>query len=233
MRTIVYDVETTGKNYLEGHRIVEIAAIEIVDGVMTDNYFHEIINPDRHIPEELLEKGIHAVTDEVVKGKPRFKDISQRFIDFMRGANAVAHNAGFDEKFINNELKIIDHPESFWSIVGDTTDTMFMSQKIWVGINPEDNKKYGHSLDKVVARCGVDGSARVLHGALIDSQLLGQVYLKMQAILAERPTLADDVKRSEIKRIDLAKPLPAVSVSAEQLQAHQDFFGASKPSMKM
>lgn len=208
MREVIYDTETTGLNPEKGDRIIEIAAIELIDGKFTGNHFYSLINPERDIPEEVIK--VHGITNEKVANSPKFKDVLSDVIDFFKDAKAIAHNAEFDEKFINSELKIANHPDSFWSIVGETEDTLAMSKRIWVGKDPS-GKKYKHSLDAILERCQIDASERVLHGALIDSKLLAQAYLQMkQKIIELGPTLEDDVPRPPIKRIQVDFDLPTI-----------------------
>lgn len=129
MREVIYDTETTGKYVRDGDRVVEIGALELIDGVPTGRTFHFYLNPERHIPDEVV--AIHGITNEKVANAPKFRDVLPEFLDFFRGAVAIAHNAEFDEGFLNNELKLAGHQESFWSIVEDTVDTMYMSRSVW------------------------------------------------------------------------------------------------------
>jgi len=234
MRTIFYDTETTGKEYQKGHRIVEVAFIEMVDGKLTGRHFHSLVNPERDIPDEVV--AIHGITNEKVVNAPRFKEILPEILDFIRGAEMVAHNAEFDEKFINNEMELAKHPESFWSVVSDTKDTLDMSRKIWVGKDPNSNplRNYKHNLDAIMDRCGIDRTKRVHHGALIDSELLSEAFLAMQKKIEEMgPTLEDDVARPPILRVALTKPLPKVTVSDEAVQAHHSVVAPKTSGMKL
>lgn len=239
MRTIFYDTETTGKEYQKGHRIVEVAFIEMIDGVLTGNKYHSLVNPDREIPTEVI--AIHGITNEMVANAPKFKDILPDILDFIRGADMVAHNAEFDEKFINHEMELAKHNESFWAVVGDTKDTIDMSRRIWRGKDPatvkEDGKgakNYKHNLDVVMDRCNIDRSKRVNHGALIDSELLAEAFLAMQKLIEEMgPTLEDDVQRPPVNRVALTKPLPQVSISPEALKAHESLFSPKSNGMKI
>lgn len=210
MREIIYDTETTGKRY-DSDKIVEIGAIELIDGEPTGRVFHKLINPERDIPAEVV--AVHGITNEKVKDAPTFREIMPELIEFFRGARAIAHNADFDEKFIDAELKAAGHKESFWAIVGDTLDTIRMSRYIWQG-SDENGKRYAHSLDAVLDRCKVDRTSRVHHGALLDSELLAQAYVILKAKKAELgPELEDDVPRPEIRRLNVEKlNLPLVSL---------------------
>lgn len=234
MREIIYDTETTGKRFQDGHRVVEVAAVELVDGKLTGREFHVLINPERSIPDEVV--AIHGITDDMVANAPKFREILPDLLDFIRGAKVIAHNSEFDEKFLNNELQLANHPESFWSVVEDTADTIEMSRKIWVG-KDKDGKNYKHNLDVVLDRCGIDRTARVKHGALIDSQLLATAYLSMKLKLSEMgPTLEDDAPRGPITRVTLKTPLPAITITEDQQNSHNDYLSSIRPtssSLKM
>lgn len=207
MREVVYDTETTGKRH-DRDKIVEIAAIEMIDGQPTGRVFHTLVNPECHIPDEVV--AVHGITNDKVKDAPTFKEILPDLLEFFRGARAIAHNSEFDEKFIDSEMKAADHKESFWALVSDTEDTLRLSRRIWTGTDEQGNR-FKHKLDDILARCGVDASARTLHGALIDSQLLASAYKIMKAKLAELgPGLEDDVPRPPIKRL-APLALPAVA----------------------
>lgn len=207
MREVVYDTETTGKR-ADRDKIVEVAAIEMIDGVPTGRVFHTLVNPECHIPDEVV--AVHGITNEKVKDAPTFKEIMPDLIEFFRGARAIAHNSEFDEKFIDAELKAADHKESFWAIVADTEDTLRLSRRIWQGVDAN-GQRYKHKLDDILERCGVDASARTLHGALIDSQLLASAYKIMKAELAKLgPSLEEDVPRPPIRRLPPGLVLPSV-----------------------
>lgn len=231
MRTVVYDTETTGKEHNKDHRIVEIALVELDNGVETGRYFHTLINPERDIPDEVV--AIHGITNAKVANAPRFREVMDKIVDFIRGAVLVAHNAEFDEKFINMELERAKSEESFWSIVADTKDTLDMSRRLWVGKDPVTQKNYKHKLDDILDRCGIDRTDRVLHGALIDTQLLVKAFVAMeQKIIEQGPTLEDDIERSPIVRVALTRELPAIQISEEQLQAHSAYFAPKSSSFK-
>lgn len=211
MREVVYDTETTGKR-ADRDKIVEIAAIEMIDGVPTGRVFHTLVNPECHIPDEVV--AVHGITNEKVKDAPTFKEIMPDLIEFFRGARAIAHNSEFDEKFIDAELKAAEHKESFWAIVADTEDTLRLSRRIWQGVDAN-GQRYKHKLDDILERCGVDASARTLHGALIDSQLLASAYKIMKVELAKLgPSLEEDVPRPPIRRLPPDLVLPAVSAAS-------------------
>lgn len=213
-REVVLDTETTGKSERSGDRVVEIAAIEIVNGEKTGRVFHTLINPDRDIPDEVVR--VHGITNEKVKNSPKFKDIMPDFISFIRGAKIVGHNVIFDEKFLNNELSLAGHPESFWAMTDGSICTMQESRRIWVG------KQYRHSLDALLDRLSVDRSQRDLHSALLDTQLTVDAYLKIKAIKAESgPQLYEEKQRDPVKYI--ADPPAIIDVSAFLSSSNNQF----------
>lgn len=166
MREIVLDTETTGFDPQSGDRIVEIGAIELMGHVPTSNVFHEYIDPEREMPKEAFE--VHGLGDEFLRGKPKFAQIGQRFLDFIGDAKLVIHNAEFDMKFINHHLKEMGVP-----VIPNkqVIDTLIMARQKFPG-SPA-------SLDALCKRFQIDNSNRTLHGALLDSELLAEVYLEL------------------------------------------------------
>ena len=166
MREIVLDTETTGLDPQDGHRIVEIGAVELYNHVPTGNVYHQYINPLISMPDQAF--AIHGLSDEFLSDKPKFSEISKEFLDFIGSAKLVIHNAAFDIKFINAELKSIDEEEITFD---RATDTLAIARKKFPG-SPA-------SLDSLCRRFKIDNSARVVHGALLDSQILAEVYLEL------------------------------------------------------
>ena len=166
MREIVLDTETTGLDPQDGHRIVEIGAVELYNHVPTGNVYHQYINPLISMPDQAF--AIHGLSDEFLSDKPKFSEIAKEFLDFIGSAKLVIHNAAFDIKFINAELKRIDKEEITFD---RTTDTLAIARKKFPG-SPA-------SLDSLCRRFKIDNSARVVHGALLDSQILAEVYLEL------------------------------------------------------
>lgn len=166
MREIVLDTETTGFDPFSGDRIVEIGAIELIRHVPTDNVFHEYIDPERGMPQEAFE--VHGLGDDFLRGKPKFAEIGQKFLDFVGDAKLVIHNAAFDMKFLNAELKWMNLPRLPFDQAIDTLD---IARRRFPG-SPA-------SLDALCRRFGIDNSARTLHGALLDSEILAEVYLEL------------------------------------------------------
>ena len=166
MREIVLDTETTGLDPQDGHRIVEIGAVELHNHVPTGNVYHQYINPLITMPDQAF--AIHGLSDEFLSDKPKFSQIAKEFLDFIGSAKLVIHNAAFDIKFINAELKRIDKEEITFD---RATDTLAIARKKFPG-SPA-------SLDSLCRRFKIDNSARVVHGALLDSQILAEVYLEL------------------------------------------------------
>jgi DNA polymerase III subunit epsilon len=166
MREIVLDTETTGFEPDEGDRIVEIGAVELLNHMPTGKTYHQYINPQRSMPEGAF--AVHGLGDDFLRDKPVFADIAQGFIDFIGDAKLVIHNASFDMKFLNAELGWVNRPAL---AVDRATDTLAMARRKFPG-SPA-------SLDALCRRFGIDNSARTLHGALLDSEILAEVYLEL------------------------------------------------------
>ncbi len=166
MREIVLDTETTGFEPSEGHRIVEIGAVELENHMPTGKTYHQYINPERSMPREAFE--VHGLDDDFLRDKPVFKEIGRAFLEFIGDAKLVIHNAAFDVKFLNFELKLIGLPTIEWA---RAIDTLAIARQKFPG-SPA-------SLDALCRRFGVDNSAREKHGALLDSEILADVYLEL------------------------------------------------------
>lgn len=166
MREIVLDTETTGFDPQSGDRIVEIGAVELVRHMPTGNTYHQYINPERSMPDEAFQ--VHGLGDDFLRDKPVFKAIAQDFLDFIGDAKLVIHNAAFDIKFLNAELGWLGLPAIPWD---QAIDTLAIARKKFPG-SPA-------SLDALCRRYGIDNTARTLHGALLDSEILAEVYLEM------------------------------------------------------
>jgi DNA polymerase-3 subunit epsilon len=168
MRQIILDTETTGLDPAQGHRIIEIAGVEIHNRRPTGNRFHRYVNPGRASDEAALQ--IHGLTTEFLSDKPRFGEIADEFLAFVHGAELVIHNAAFDIAFINHELRLIAR-DPIHACCPNVTDTLKLAREMHPG------KRNG--LDSLCDRYQIDNSARTLHGALLDAQLLAEVYLAM------------------------------------------------------
>jgi DNA polymerase-3 subunit epsilon len=169
MRQIVLDTETTGLDPNQGHRVIEIGALELVDRQLTGRQYHVYINPDREIEQGALE--VHGITEEFLRDKPRFSEISDDLLAFAEGAELVIHNAPFDIGFIDNELSLSGHEHSSITAVATVLDTLELAKDLHPGQR--------NNLDALCKRYDVDNSSRTLHGALLDAEILADVYLAM------------------------------------------------------
>ena len=168
MRQIVLDTETTGLEHRLGHRVIEIGCVELVGRKLTNRRFHQYINPERQI--EAGAQAVHGLTNEFLQDKPRFAEIAAEFLDFIRGAELVIHNAAFDLGFLNNELEILGQ-EPLSTVCGEVIDTLQLARELRPGRK--------NSLDALCSEFAIDNSGRQLHGALLDAELLAEVYLAM------------------------------------------------------
>ena len=169
MRQVVLDTETTGLSTAQGHRIIEIGCIEMVNRRLTGREFHRFLNPDRDIDEGA--EAVHGISREQLETEPRFPEIVDEFLDFVRDAELVIHNAEFDVGFIEHELRLMKHPSPKIAAHCAVLDTLTLAREIHPGQR--------NSLDALCKRYSVDASKRDVHGALIDSELLARVYLAM------------------------------------------------------
>ncbi|WP_298916185.1 DNA polymerase III subunit epsilon [uncultured Roseobacter sp.] len=166
MREVVLDTETTGFDPQSGDRIVEIGAVELMGHMATGKTYHQYINPERSMPEEAFQ--VHGLGDDFLRDKPKFAEVGQAFLDFIGDAKLVIHNAAFDIKFLNAELKWMGLPQIPWE---QAIDTLEIARKRFPG-SPA-------SLDALCRRFNIDNSSRTLHGALLDSEILAEVYLEL------------------------------------------------------
>ena len=168
MRQIILDTETTGLDPALGHRIIEVAAVEIVNRRFTDKHYHQYVNPEREIDAGAME--VHGITVEFLADKPRFREVAKEMLEFIEGAELIIHNAPFDLAFLDHELALLEL-ESVQHYCPQVTDTLKMAK----GLHP--GKR--NSLDALCERYQIDNSSRSLHGALLDARLLAEVYLSM------------------------------------------------------
>lgn len=185
MREIVLDTETTGFDPATGDRMVEIGCVEVINTLPTGNHFHVYINPERDIPAEVV--AVHGITNEFVKDKPTFGEVVGDFMDFIGNDRLVIHNADFDMKFINNELKMFGFPSIDMRRV---TDTVKIARAKFPG-SPA-------NLDALCRRFGIDNSNRTLHGALLDAQLLAEVYLELQGGRQQGLAISVETEKKEV-----------------------------------
>lgn len=214
MREIVLDTETTGLDPATGDRIVEIGAVELFNHLQTGRTYHQYINPERAMPPDAFE--IHGLGDEFLRDKPKFRQIAGDFLAFIAEAPLVIHNASFDLKFLNAELMAAGLPQL---PPARATDTLTMARKKFPG-SPA-------SLDSLCRRFGIDNSAREKHGALLDSEILAEVYLELVggrqpdfALATERRNLAAD--GAEWRTYPRPQPLEP-RITPEEAAGHQSF----------
>ena len=171
MRQIILDTETTGLDPKDGHRVIEIGCIELVNRRLTDQTFHVYINPEREIDQEAID--VHGITNEFLADKPNFAGIANEFVEFIRGAELIAHNASFDINFLDSELSRIPGAPNIFSLMhgGAAIDTLALAKEKRPGKR--------NSLDALCRDYKIDASERTLHGALLDAELLTRVYLAM------------------------------------------------------
>jgi DNA polymerase III subunit epsilon len=170
VRSIVLDTETTGMPVTDGHRIIEIGCVELMGRRLTGRHFHVYLQPDREIDEGAI--AVHGITNEFLQDKPRFKDVAEEFFEFIKGAQLIIHNAAFDVGFINNEFALLGQQER--ADIGEhcsILDTLLMARERHPGQR--------NNLDALCKRYDVDNSGRDLHGALLDAEILADVYLAM------------------------------------------------------
>ncbi len=218
-RLIVLDTETTGIEPSEGHRIIEIGCTEIVDREITENNeYHQYVQPERNVGDSVR---IHGITDKFLTGKPKFEEIVSEFMDYIKGATLVIHNAPFDLGFLNHELKLFGSDER---IEDQCTiiDSLELSKQQRPGTL--------HNLDSLCRRFEIDASARTVHGALLDAQILAQVYLAMtggQSTLFSSEQSSDEQNQKNQKIIRVKRDIGTIKVveaNAQELEAHQNYF---------
>src|SRR5579862_5605163 len=169
MRQIVLDTETTGLRTEDGHRLIEIGCIEMVNRRLTQTMFHHYVNPEREVEAGAL--AVHGITNQFLQDKPIFSKIARDFVDFIQGAELIIHNAPFDLSFLNHELGLTQLGFKTITDYCNVIDTLMIARQLHVGQR--------NSLDALCKRYGIDNSKRDLHGALVDCHLLAQVYLAM------------------------------------------------------
>lgn len=185
VREIVFDTETTGFEYAKGDRLVEIGAIELVNHLPTGKTYHQYINPEREVPEEVVK--VHGLTYDFLKDFPTFDKVADQWLEFIGDAKLVAHNASFDMNFVNYELKQLGKPEMDWALC---IDTLEIARSMFPGARC--------SLDALCRRFEIDNSARTFHGALLDAELLAEVYLELLG--GKEPSLLLEANKKDIKK---------------------------------
>jgi len=220
-RQIVLDTETTGMNQIgahyEGHKIIEIGAVEVINRRLTGNNFHVYLKPDRLVDPEAF--GVHGIADEFLLDKPLFSDVADEFIDYIRGAELVIHNASFDIGFMDYEFSKLNRGIPKTDTFCKVTDSLAMARKMFPGKR--------NSLDALCSRYEIDNSKRTLHGALLDAQILADVFLMMtggQSAMAFSVEGENQQAQGEatIQRVvRRANSLRVVLASDEEVMAHE------------
>ena len=213
-RQIVLDTETTGLSAESGDRIIEIGCVELLNRKLTGNNLHFYVNPERDSHEDALR--VHGLTTEFLRDKPKFAEVAEEILRYLEGAEIIIHNAAFDIGFLDKELERLGKPV-FTSFVSEVTDTLAMAKQLYPGKR--------NSLDALCDRLGVDNSGRTLHGALLDAELLADVYINLtrgqEALLIDLGDVGEQGVAGE--RIDLsAFDLPVLTANAQELAAHAD-----------
>lgn len=215
VRQVVLDTETTGINPKEGHKIIEIGCVELINRRLTQNRFHVYLNPDREIDAGAIE--VHGITNEFLQDKPRFADVVEDFMAFTKGAELIIHNAPFDVGFLNHELSLLASESRSVESNSTVFDTLAYARKKHPGAR--------NSLDALCKRYGIDNSHRDLHGALLDAEILADVYLIMtggQASLLDEGDNTANEEQQQIVRLSNDRPkLKVIQCSQDELIAHQ------------
>lgn len=213
-RQVVFDTETTGLSAENGDRILEIGCVELLHRKLTGRRLHLYINPERESEEGALR--VHGLTTEFLSDKPKFAEVADQILDFMRDAEIIIHNAAFDVGFINKELERLNRPPLASHVAG-IVDTLALAKEMFPGKR--------NSLDALCDRLGVDNSARTLHGALLDAELLADVYICLtrgQDALLIADDTGDTGSGSGIASVDLrGLQLPILQANDQELAAHE------------
>ncbi|PSJ18240.1 DNA polymerase III subunit epsilon [Nitrosomonas supralitoralis] len=212
MRQIVLDTETTGLEYKVGHRIIEIAAVELCDRQFTGTHFHYYLNPERESDDGALQ--VHGLTTEFLQDKPKFQVVSKEFLNFIADAELIIHNAPFDVGFINHELGLINL-KTLDNYCSSITDTLKLAKELHPGKR--------NNLDALCERYNIDNSRRKLHGALLDAELLAEVYLAMTRGQESLLIDLDYIEFVQHSLIDLdSTNLRIIAATTEENARHQE-----------
>jgi DNA polymerase-3 subunit epsilon len=224
MRQIVLDTETTGLNAKLGDRIIEIGCVELLSRRASDREFHAYLNPEREV--ELGATRVHGLTREDLAAKPKFKEVAAAFLDYVRGAELIIHNADFDVEFLNMELAMAGFPP-LKEHVGRITDTLLSAKELHPGKR--------NSLDALCERYFIDNSRRTLHGALADARLLAECYLAMtrgqESLMMELEAPAAAAAAAAGMILDVSK-LIVQRAGADELRAHEQYLDAMEKDAK-
>ncbi len=216
MRQIVLDTETTGLEPAQGHRIIEIGCVELLNRRLTGNYYHQYLQPDRDIDQGAID--VHGITNDFLRDKPRFADVAEDFLAFVRGAELVIHNAPFDVGFLDHELARLSRGSGTVADVCTVLDTLILARELHPGQK--------NNLDALCKRYGIDNSQRDKHGALLDAEILADVYLTMTGGQTSLSLDSDEgwSRGGErlVRTLDRDRPpLRVIAASAEELAGHE------------
>jgi len=223
MRQIVLDTETTGLNPRNGDRIIEVGCVEMINRKLTGNNFHQYINPERDSDPRALE--VHGLTTEFLSDKPKFADIAERLSEYIQGAEVIIHNAPFDLGFLDAEYEKLQLA-SFTSQIATVIDTLVKAKEIFPGKR--------NSLDALCDRFGISNAHRQLHGALLDSELLAEVYLAMSrgqnSFVIDEPETP--TQQSDAASVALIKSILIRTANQDELASHQQLLAGLAKSGK-
>ena len=220
MRFIVLDTETTGLNFDDGHKIIEIGCVEIVNRKITENNYHTYINPNREIDNKAFD--IHGLSNDFLKNKPTFADIVNEFLKYLSNSPLIIHNAPFDVGFLKKELTDIGHNPEIIEQKREVIDTLKMARDISPGKR--------NTLDALCERYEIDNTSRKLHGALLDAQLLADVYLKMtmgQTDIVGLTEKSQKLNTENINSID-RKIKKVIYANHDEIDLHKKYFQKNK-----
>lgn len=234
-RHIFLDTETTGFDAERGDRLIELGAVEYIDGKPSGREFHRLIDPEREIPAAAA--AVHGYTWDMLKGKPKFAEVANDFLDFIRGGDLFAHNADFDSGFITSELKRMEHPEDFLSIIGELQNTVTLFRKL----NPGE-RSYSMDNQRMRLKLSNEQREREGHGAILDSHMLAETYYTLLGWVPVKDgdTYLDPVPRQPHQQlfdyktipprppvhripVDPARPLVQVALSSAEQAAHEAY----------
>ncbi len=215
-RLVVLDTETTGLDVDDGHKIIEIGCVEIIDRNITANVFHEYVNPKRLIDEKAFE--VHGISNESLEDKPIFSGIINKFMDYISDSALIIHNAPFDVGFLRAELNFSGEDPDNISIKREILDTLKIARKTFPGKR--------NSLDALCSRFSVDNTDRNLHGALLDARLLANVYLRMTQGQTNIEGLSQSVNKSDQDIIDnvQSRTQRVIRATSEEIDSHLNYF---------
>ena len=230
VRQVVLDTETTGMNMTGqpqiGHNIIEIGAVEVINRRLTGRTFHVYIKPPREVDEEAIR--VHGITNEFLQDKPVFAEIADDFLAFIKGAELIIHNAPFDVAFMDQEFSYLKNPPPKTAEMCTVTDSLQLARKMYPGKR--------NNLDALCDRLGIDNSKRVLHGALLDAEILADVFLMMTggqiALLVDEENTTAQIGEEVVKvSYDLSNAV-VLNASDEELNAHETFLALIEKKSK-